>query len=328
MRKIAILMISLGPKVAGQVMKRLPEDMIDRITAEISEVNLIAAEDKSEAVDDFVEIRRRAAGVEFGGENSAMEILEEARGKRDADNVLKRGTGDGDQEGFDNLEKVDALTVTNYLKNEHPQTIALVLSHVAPRVGGPIMELMPPSLQGGIAHRMAVLENPDREALEIVESIVGNAVQGERSNESREFGGSKRVAALLNEIDQETCLEIIEDMREIDDECAEEIENLMFVFEDLADLDGHCIREVLEEVKGEELALALKGTPQDIREKIFRNMSKSAGAGIREDLESMGPAPLQDVEEAQQKMVSVVQRLMDEGIIVPGKGGAGACMVT
>jgi len=328
LRKVAILMISLGPKVAGQVIKRLPEELLEKITAEISEVSLIGTEDKAEALEEFIELRRRSSGVEFGGENSALEILEEALGKRQADSVLNRATGFSDMQGFDNLKRVDNLTVMNYLKNENPQTIALVLAYVDPRSSGPIIQLMPSSLQGHIAHRMATLDKPNSLALKIVETTLSSLVHDEIAGESRAFGGRKQVAAILNEIDQDSWLEIIDDVRDIDDECATEIKNLMFVFEDLINLDDHYIQEVLKEVKGKELATALKGTPNNIQEKIFKNMSKRAAAGINEDMEYMGPVAIQDVEESQQKIVSVVRRLMDEGVIVLGRGGGGASMVT
>lgn len=327
-RKVAVLMISLGPKVAGQVIKRLPENLLEKITAEISEVNLIATEDKADALEEFIELRRRSSGVEFGGENSALEILEEALGKRQADSVLNRATGFSDMQGFDNLKRVDNLTVMNYLKNENPQTIALVLAYVDPRSSGPIIQLMPSAMQGAIAHRMATLDKPNNQALKIVEETISGLVRDEMAGETRSFGGRKQVAAILNEIDQESWLEIIDDVREIDDECATEIKNLMFVFEDMINLDDHYIQEILKEVKGKELATALKGTPNNIKEKIFKNMSKRAKAGIEEDMEYMGPIPIQEVEEAQQKIVSVVRRLMDEGVIVLGRGGGGASMVT
>ena len=328
LRKIAILMISLGPKTSGQIIKRLPEHIIDRLTAEISEVSLVSADAKREALQEFIDIRRRSSGVEFGGENSALEILEEALGKRGADSVITRATGFSDLKGFDNLKKVDALMVMNYLKNEHPQTIAVVLSHMDPRYSGPIMTLMPAAMQGRIAHRMAILEKPHRDILHIVEDTVSKAVSGGEAGESKTFGGRKQVAALLNEIEQESWLEIIDDMREIDDECATEIKNLMFVFEDLINLDDHYIQEILKEVRGKDLAVALKGTPNNIQAKIFNNMSKRASAGIKEDMEYMGPVPLAEVEDAQQNVVSVVRRLMDEGVIVLGRGGSSAAMVT
>ncbi len=328
LRKVAVLLISLGPKVAGQIIKQLPEEIVEKVTAEIARIRLVTPEEKAEAVEEFIEKRRRASGIEFGGESTAMELLEEALGKRHADTILNRATGFSELQGFDNLARMDALTVMNYLKGEHPQTIALILSHVDPRASGPIIAMLPSELQGRVAINMAVLEKPNREALKIVEEIVSRVAQGEIAEEGRKFSGKKHVAAMLNEIDQESWLAIIDEMREIDDEAATEIKNLMFVFEDIVNLDDLYVQEVLKEVKGRDLAVALKGTPNNIQEKIFKNMSKRAAAGIKEDMEYMGPVPLSEVEEAQGKVVSVVRRLMDEGVIVIGKGGGGATMVT
>jgi len=133
---------------------------------------------------------------------------------------------------------------------------------------------------------------------------------------------------VLNEIDQESWLEIIDDLRDIDDECATEVKNLMFVFEDLTNLDDMYIQEILKEIKGKDLALALKGTPEVIQDKIFNNLSKRAKSGILEDMEYMGPVPLREVDDAQTAVVAVVRKLMDNGVIVLGKGGGGAAMVS
>lgn len=327
-RKIAVLMVALGPKVAGKVMKKLPEELIEAITSEISELRLIPAGEKRDALMDFVRMRKSASGFEFGGEDSAKSILEEAVGRRQADSIINRATGFSNMSGFENLKKVDHLTVVNYLKNEHPQTIALVLAHVDPRFSGPLMAQLPPSMQGQVAHKIATLDKPNKEALKVVEEVVSSMVQGEFQEERRKYGGKKQVADILNEIEQESWLEIIDDMRDIDDECATEVKNLMFVFEDLTNLDDIYIQEILKEIKGKDLALALKGAPENIQEKIFNNLSKRAGAGIREDMEYMGPVPLAEVEDAQGKVVGVVRKLMDNGVITIGKGGGGAQMVT
>ena len=328
LRKIAVLMIALGPKVSGKIMKTLPERLIEKITGEISSLKLVSAEEKRRALMDFVQMRKSATGFEFGGEDSAKEILEEALGRRQANSIINRATGFSSMSGFENLKKVDHLTVVNYLKNEHPQTIALVLAHVDPRFSGPIMALLPPSIQGDVAHKIATLDKPNKDALQVVENVVSSMVQGEFQEERRKYGGKKQVADILNEIEQEAWLEIIDDMRDIDDECASEVKNLMFVFEDLTNLDDIYIQEILKEIKGKDLATALKGTPSTIQEKIFNNLSKRAAAGIREDMEYMGPLPLSDVEDAQSKVVSVVRKLMDTGVIVIGKGGSGATMVS
>ncbi len=326
--KAAILMIALGPEVAGRVMKKLPEELIEKITAEIAELDRVSPDVKTEALVDFIEMKRKASGMEFGGEDSAKDILEAALGQRKAGTILNRATGFSDIKTFESLKKVDPLTVANYLKNEHPQTVALVLAHMDPRHSGPIMALLPASKQGEIAYRIATVDRPSHEALATVEQVIGKAVQGEFSQAHRKFGGKKQVAEVLNEIEKDVWQEILEDMGEIDDTCASEVKNLMFVFEDLINLDDRFIQEILKEIDGKELGLALKGATAEIKEKIFRNMSKRAAAGIREDMEYMGPVRLQDVEDAQQRIVSVVRTLEEAGTIVLGKGGASATMVS
>ena len=327
-RKIAVLMIALGPKVSGRIIKTMPEKLVEEITSAISEISMVTAEEKKQTIIEFIKLRKSGSGFEFGGEDSAKRILEEAVGHRKADSIINRATGYSSMQGFENLKKVDTLTVVNYLKNEHPQTIALVLAHIDPRFSGPIMAMMPPSIQGEIAHKMSMLDRPNTRALNIVETVLSSMVRSEFQENKRKYGGKKQVADLLNEIEQESWLEIIDDLRDIDDECATEVKNLMFVFEDLTNLDDIYIQEILKEIKGKDLALALKGTPESIQDKIFNNLSKRARAGILEDMEYMGPVPLSDVDEAQAKVVSVVRKLMDNGVIVLGKGGSSAQMVT
>jgi len=327
-RKAAILMISLGPQIAGKVMQGMPEDLIEKITSEIATLERVTPEVKRATLDDFIDVRRKAAGMEFGGEESAKTILEAALGRGKATMILNRAIGFSEIKSFESLKSIDPLTVANYLKNEHPQTVALVLAHLDPRHSGPIMALLPHDKQGDIAYRMATLDRPNRDALATIEKVIGKAVQGEFSQAQRKFGGKKQVAEVLNEIEKDVWQEIIEDMQEIDDECAVEVKNLMFVFEDLIHLDDRFIQEILKEVDGKEIGLALKGSTSEIKDKIFKNMSKRAAVGIREDMEFMGPVSIQDVEEAQQRIVSVVRTLEEAGTIILGKGGASAQMVS
>jgi len=326
-RKAAILMIAMGPKVAGQVMKSMPDDMIEQITAEIAVLEQIPEDERTNSVVDFIELRHKASVMGFGGEDSARNILDEALGSHRASSVLNRATGYSDIKAFENLKNVDPLTVANYLQNEHPQTVALVLSHMDPRYSGPVMSLLPGILQAEISYRMATLDSPSKEALKIIEQVIGKAVEGEFSSAKRKFGGKKQVAEVFNEIDKVVWQEILDDMREIDDECATEVKNLMFVFEDIVNLEDRYMQEVLKEVDGSDLTLSLKGVPKDIKNKVFNNMSKRAVTGIKEDMEYMGPVLLTDVEEAQDRIIAVIRNLEESGTITLG-GGANAQMVT
>ncbi len=328
LRKVAVLLISLGPKVAGPIMKRLPEDMIEKLTAEIASLGRVQVEDKTRTVSEFINLSRKSRGIEFGGEDFAKAVLDEALGSHKANTLLSRATGYSDIRSFENLKRIDPLTVANYLKNEHVQTVSLVLAHMDPRYSGPILALLPANMQGEIAYRVATLDRPNREALELVESVIAKQVQGEFSQSQRQFGGKKQVAEILNEIEKETWQEILDEVREIDDECATEVKNLMFVFEDLVNLDDRAIQEILKEIDSKELTLALKGATAEIKNKIFKNMSKRAVLGVKEDMEFMGPVRLQDVQDSQARIVEVVRSLEEAGTIVLGKGGKGAEMVS
>jgi len=197
-----------------------------------------------------------------------------------------------------------------------------------PRGSGPILALLPAELQGDVAHRMAVLEAPNPETLKEVEKVLAGQLQGEISARETKYGGKKQVAEILNEIEREVWQEILDEMREIDDEVANEVNNLMFIFDDVVTLSDASIQEILKEIDGKELTMALKGATDEIRGRIFGNMSKRAAEGIAEDMEYMGPVRLSEVEEAQQRIVEVIRSLEEAGTITLGKGGKDAEMVS
>ena len=197
-----------------------------------------------------------------------------------------------------------------------------------PRASGPILALMPVDMQGDIAHRMAVLEAPHADTLQTVEMVLARQLQGELSAKEAKYGGHKQVADILNELDRDVWQEILDEMREIDDEVANEVNNLMFVFEDIVLLNDSHIQEILKEIDGKELTLALKGATIEIRDKVFGNMSKRAAQGIMEDMDYMGPIRLAEVEEAQKRIVEVIRNLEENGTINIGKGSKDAEMVS
>jgi flagellar motor switch protein FliG len=318
----------VGSETAGKIMARLPEDMVERMTQMISSIGHVTYEEKRKVLTDFIAISSRISGIAFGGKETAKQILEAGFGTRMANSMLSRVTSYSEIKSFENLKRVDPLTIANYIKNEHPQTIAVVLAHMDPRSSGPILELLPAEMQGNVAHRMAVLEAPSNETLKVVEEVLANQLQSEVSAKDTKYGGRKQVAEILNEIERETWQEILDEMREIDDEVANEVNNLMFVFEDVVLLSDSNIQEILKEIDGKELTMALKGSTEEIKEKVFGNMSKRAAEGIQEDMEYMGPVRLSEVEEAQQRIVEVIRSLEEAGTISIGKGGKDAEMVT
>ncbi len=328
LRKAAVFLMALGPDVAGKVMSKLPQSIVEDITHEIAGIGHVNYKEKKSVLGDFISISSRISGIAFGGEETAKQILESGFGTHAANSMLSRATSYSEIKSFEHLKNVDSLTIANYLKNEHPQTIAVVLAHMDPRSSGPILALLPAELQGEVAHRMAVLEAPNQETLEAVEQVLAGQLQGEISARDTKYGGKKQVAEILNEIEREVWQEILDEMREIDDEVANEVNNLMFIFEDLVTLSDASIQEILKEIDGKELTMALKGATDEICSRIFNNMSKRAGEGIAEDMEYMGPVRLSEVEEAQQRIVEVIRSLEEAGTISLGKGGKDAEMVS
>ncbi|MBD3221078.1 flagellar motor switch protein FliG [bacterium] len=328
LRKAAVFIMALGNEAGGKVLSTMPEGLVEQVTHAIAHAGQVPFEEKRKVLAEFVNMSSTLSGIVFGGEETAKQILEAGFGSHRANSLLSRVTSYSEIKSFEHLCSLDALTVANYLKNEHPQTVAVVLAHMDPRDSGPILELLPAELQGDVAYRMAVLDSPNADALKVVEEVLATQLQGEVNASRGKYGGKKQVAELLNETDKEVWQEILDEMREIDDEVANEVNNLMFVFEDIVLLNDKYIQEILKEIDGKELTLALKGATEEIQAKIFGNMSKRAALGIKEDMEYMGPVRLSEVEEAQQRIVEVVRSLEEAGTIVIGKGGKDAEMVS
>lgn len=327
LRKAAIVLIGLGARVSGEILKRLPEPLMERLTAEIARIEKVDADERKKVFQELYQFRTTNAEFSRGGEDFALQMLEQAVGTHRAGKVMSQATGFGDDINFEMLKKVDPLTVSNFLKAESPQTVALVLSHLDPRSAGPILSHLPSSMQAEVAFKMAILDKPNPEYVREVEATLAREVKGEYEEGSRAYGGSKQVAELLNEIDQEIWTEILDEMREFNEETSVEVKNLMFVFEDIITLDDRYVQEFLKEIDSKELTLSLKAASEEVKDKICGNMSKRAAAGIIEDMEYMGPVKLSEVEEAQQRVVDVIRRLEEEGSIVLGSGSGGDVVV-
>jgi len=327
-RKAAVFLMTLGPEAGGKVLKQLPEKMVEELTHSIAGMGPVGFDEKKKTLNDFISSSGQISGIATGGEEIAKQLLEAGFGARRATSMLSRVTSYSEIKSFEHLRDVDPLTIANYLRNEHPQTAAVVLAHMDPRASGPILALMPVDMQGDIAHRMAVLEAPHADTLQTVEKVLARQLQGELSAKEAKYGGHKQVADILNELDRDVWQEILDEMREIDDEVANEVNNLMFVFEDIVLLNDSHIQEILKEIDGKELTLALKGATIEIRDKVFGNMSKRAAQGIMEDMDYMGPIRLAEVEEAQKRIVEVIRNLEENGTINIGKGSKDAEMVS
>jgi flagellar motor switch protein FliG len=326
-RKAAVFVMALGPEVGGRVMALLPETAVEKLTHAIATLGQVPYAEKKKVLGEFISLSGQIADIAFGGEETAKQILEAGFGTHKATSLLSRVTSYSEIKSFEHLRTLDPLTVANYLKNEHAQTVSVVLAHMDPRDSGPILQLLPAELQGEVAYRVAILDTPNQEALRVVEQVLASQLQGELTENKSKYGGRKQVAEILNETERETWQEILDEMREIDDEVANEVNNMMFIFDDIMLLNDKYIQEILKEIDGKELTLAMKGATEEIQSKIFNNMSKRASLGIKEDMEFMGSVRLSEVEEAQKRIVEVVRKLEEAGTIVIGKGGKDAEMV-
>ena len=222
---------------------------------------------------------------------------------------------------------VDAKSLSTFLVNEHPQTVAVILAHLEPEKKGDVLRRLPESLQAEVVLRMANLDNVDPELIAEIDKVLKNQLSASHTVEQASLGGVQPVAEMLNVMDKNTEQSIMSRLEEKDPLLAEEIRKLMFVFEDISKIDDRGIQILLKEVPNDKLLLALKTAHEDIRTKIFKNISARAAEMLREDLNNMGPARLSDVESAQQEIVNAARRLEAEGKIIIARGGTEDAMV-
>jgi flagellar motor switch protein FliG len=259
--------------------------------------------------------------ISQGGVEYAREILETALGARKAKEILEKVQQSIRTTGFNLLENVDPKQLVNFIQKEHPQTIALLLAHMEPVNAAPIISSLPQELQVDVATRIATMESISPETLNQVEEVLVDQVKALFGGDVSEIGGVKAVAEMLNSVDRGAEKNILGNLERENPELATEIKNLMFVFEDVMLLDDRSMQRVLKEVDTKELSMALKGASDDLQSKFFRNMSSRAGEMIKEDMEFMGPIRLKDVEESQQKIVSIIRKLEEQGEIVVARAG-------
>jgi len=327
-KKAAILLISLGADVSSEVFKHLSEEEIEAISSEIARTGTVSPEVKNAVLQEFYEIMLAQGFISQGGVDFAKEVLTKALGEHKTERILNRVQGLGEGTSFEMLRKVDPDIIANFLKNEHAQTIALVLANLDPSIMGPVIAKLPPELQPEVAYRIATMDRPSPEVLHAIEEVLEKHISSDFEQITAKIGGTKRVAEAMNEIDSEMWQNILEGMEEIDPEVAAEVKSQMFVFNDIVLLDNRSVQELLKEIETKELAVALKAASNEVKEKLLSNMSKRAAEALKEEMEYLGPMRLIEVEAAQQRIADTVRRLEEEGrIIIAGRGGATSVIV-
>ncbi|NBJ93518.1 flagellar motor switch protein FliG [Parablautia muri] len=326
-QKAAILLIALGPERSALIFKHLKDEEIEELTLEIANTRSVTPQVKEEIIDEFYGICLAQQYIAEGGIGYAKELLEKALGNDKAMDVIGKLTASLQVKPFEFVRKTDASQLLNFIQDEHPQTIALILSYLAPQQAALIVSALPPEQQSDVAKRIAVMDRTSPDVVKEVEKVLESKLASLVNQDYTIIGGVDAVVEILNTVDRSTEKHIMETLEVEDPELADEIRKKMFVFEDILLLDDRAIQRVLRDVDNNDLALALKGGNEQVQATIFNNLSKRLAVMIKEDMEFMGPVRMKDVEEAQQKIVGVIRRLEEAGEIVISRGGGDEIVV-
>jgi flagellar motor switch protein FliG len=320
-QKAAIFLVSIGSEISAEIFKYLREDEIETLTFEIARLETIEPDQKDAVLMEFQELMMANEFISTGGIDYARELLEKSLGSQKAIDIINRLTSSLQVRPFDFIRRTDPAHLLNFIQQEHPQTIALILAYLEPNKASIILQNLPHEAQSDVARRIATMDRTSPEVLREVERVLEKKLSTLSSEDYTAAGGVGSIVEILNLVDRSSEKQIIEALEDEDPELAEEIKKRMFVFEDIVMLDDRAIQKVMREVDSQELAKALKSVDTEVQDKIFRNMSKRAAGMLKEDMEYMGPIRLKDVEEAQQKIVSIIRHLEDTGEIVVARSG-------
>ncbi len=314
-KKAAVLMISLGDDTASKILTFLNEEEIQDVTREISMLQEVKPEVSSEILEEFHQMTLAKEYIAIGGVDYAKNLLKKSLSPEQARKIIDRlmkylGTGSG----FDSLQKVDPKILSKFIQKEHPQTIALILSHMDLTKASSTMGSLPKELQVEVAERMANLEEFSPEVINKISKVLQKKLD-QLTSSSVEIHGVKTVAEMLNRMNRNEGKVLLDKLEEKDPDLATNIKQLMFVFEDIQFVDDKAIQEILKRIDKKALTLALKGAHEQLKEKFFKNMSMRAVEAIKEEMEFMGPVKVADVGAAQNTITDVARQLEEEGVI-------------
>ena len=321
LQKAAVLLITLGPEKSSSIFKHLKEEEIEELTLEIANTRSITPQLKEDIMEEFYQVCLAQQYIAEGGIGYAKELLEKALGEEKAKDVIGKLTASLQVKPFEFVRKTDASQLLNFIQDEHPQTIALIMSYLSPAQSSMILSALPPERQSDVAKRIAMMDRTSPDVIKEVEKVLESKLSSLVNQDYTIIGGVDAVVEILNSVDRGTEKHIMETLEVEEPELADEIRKKMFVFEDILLLDDRAIQRVLRDVENADLSIALKGSNENVQGAIFKNLSKRLAAMIKEDMEFMGPVRMKDVEEAQQKIVNVIRKLEDNSEIVISRGG-------
>lgn len=320
-KKAAILLISLGSDISSKVMKLLPESVIRKVSYEIANIETVTPEDRDSILNEFLETSIAQKYVIDGGFDYAKNLLNQALGPQRAKEVIDVLSQIQLRERpFNIARKADTQQLINLLLNEHPQTIALIMCYVQPDKAATILSNFPPQMQVEIAERIGMIANTSPNTIKRIEKVIEDKFSNFVENNTEAAGGVHTLVEILNSVGRSTEKNILADLDKRQPELSSEVKSSLFTFDDIITLDKLDVQKVLRFVDNNVLVLALKGTGDDIKEFIFSNLSSRAVENIQEEMQFMGPTRLSAVEEAQQKVVSIIRRLDEEGEIYITRG--------
>ncbi len=322
LQKAAVLFISLGPERSAEVIKYLSEPEIEQLTLEMANLRKVSEEQRDSVIDEFHKMCLASNYIAQGGIEYAREVLERALGESRAFDIIGRLSSSLKMRPFDIVRRTDPKQLFSFIQGEHPQTIALIMTHLPSDKSATLLASLPQEIQAEVTKRIALMGRTSPEILQEIEKVLENKISNLVPTDFTASGGMQTVVDILNRTDPGT-LKVVMDALDMDDpDLAEQIKRQMFVFEDIVVLDNRGIQLVLREIETKDLALALKGTNEEVSNKILENMSSRAASMLKEDMQFMGPVRLREVEEAQQKIVKVIRKLEEAGAIILARGGA------
>ena len=326
-QKAAILLIALGPEKSATIFKHLKEDEIEELTLEIANTSSVSPQTKEAVLEEFYQVCLAQQYIAEGGIGYAKELLDKALGEEQAQAVITKLTASLQVRPFEFVRKTDPSQVLNFIQDEHPQTIAMILSYLSSGQAAMILGALAPEKQADVAKRIAMMDRTSPDVIKEVESVLERKLASLANQDYTIVGGVDAIVNILNTVDRGTEKHIMESLEVEEPELADEIRKKMFVFEDILSLDDRSVQRVLREVDNNELAVALKGSNEEVQNLIFNNLSKRLATMIKEDMEFMGPVRMKDVEEAQQKIVNIIRKLEDSAEIIISRGGGDEIVV-
>lgn len=319
-KKAAILLMALPPAEAASVLRHLSQAEVERLASEIANTRQVDRSVQSQVLHEFVEMSRADTQLTEGGIEAARALLERAFDPVRANEILTRLMAVMQRRPFEVLRKANPAQVLAFVQNEHPQTIAVLLAYMDPAQASAVLSALPPDLQGEVAHRIARLDRVSPELLRDIESLIEKRLVSLSEEEAVNAGGIPALVPILNNVDRHAERAIFDRLEADDPELAEEIRARMFVFENLVQLDDRAIQKVLRRVDNRTLATALKGVAEEVREKVFKNLSHKAAELLRDDMAVMGPVRIREVEQAQREIIHIIRQLEEQGEIIIAHG--------